>query len=101
MVNAIINAVFSIINVLANIVTLPLQAISSIFPSATIITDIFSSISFVLTKALQGLLFWLDIMLVPKWIFVAFISFGLGIFAFNFTLRAVGLTLAVYHYFKP
>lgn len=99
--NVIINVVFKIIGVIANIVTLPLQGLSVVFPATSVITDIFSSIAFVLTKALQGLLFWLDVLLVPKWIFVAFISFGLGIFAFNLTIRVVGLILATYHYFKP
>lgn len=88
-----------ILNFVANFFLNPIySAVSVIFPA---FASFFNSITTFIGYGLQYTGFFVKLLMIPTAPLVTFVSLFVGIFAFNITIRAVGLGMAVYHYFKP
>ena len=99
MANLLINVVFGILNFISSIFLSPLFALfSNVFP---VLTDFFSAILSFIGYGLQYTAFFVNLLMIPKTLFIAFISFFIFIYGINISLRVIGLGSAIYHYFKP
>lgn len=98
MANLIIKVIFGILNFLCSIFFLPLKPIMALIPG---LTSFFTAITTFIGYGLNYIDFFLKLLMIPKSLVVTVFGFGLGIFAFNLTIRVVGMGMAIYHYFKP
>lgn len=88
-----------ILNFIAKIFLNPIySAISTIIPG---ISDFFTSIMTFIGYGLEYTSFFVKLLMIPQGILVTTVGFFVGIFAFNLTIRVVGLGMSIYHYFKP
>lgn len=99
MADLLIKVVFSILNFISRIFLSPIiSVVSSVIP---VLTNFFTGFLTFINYGLQYTSFFIKLLMVPKAPLVVLITFFVGIFAFNLTIRAVGLGMAIYHYFKP
>lgn len=96
--NLLIKVIFSILNFLSGIFFLPLKPILLLIPS---LSTFFTSFVNFMNYGLNYIDFFLKLLMIPKALVITTFAFGLGIFAFNMTIRVVGMGMAIYHYFKP
>lgn len=88
-----------ILNFISKIFLGPIfSGISAIIPS---FSQFFSSILEFVGYGLQYVSFFAKLLMIPQSLLVTFVGLFVGIFAFNITIRIVGLGMAIYHYFKP
>lgn len=94
-----INLIFNLLNALATLLLSPIFAIASlIIPD---FTTYVGSINIWLGYGLTYFNFFVDLFMIPRAPLIAVCTLALGIISFNVTLRVVGLSVAVYKYFKP
>lgn len=90
---------FGILNFIAQLFLNPIfSTVSTIIPE---ISSFFSSILAFVGYGLQFTSFFVKLLMIPQGLLVTVVGLFVGIFAFNITIRVVGLGMAVYHYFKP
>lgn len=98
MANLLIKVIFGVLNFLSNVFFLPIKPILALIPG---LNTYFVYITTFINYGINYIDFFLKLLMIPKFLIITAFSFGLGIFAFNITLRVVGMGLAIYHYFKP
>lgn len=98
MANLLIKVIFKVLNFLSSIFFLPIKPIMTLIPG---LASFFTAITTYMGYGLNYIDFFLKLLMIPKSVVVTAFSFSLGIFAFNITLRVVGMGMAIYHYFKP
>lgn len=99
MANLLVSVVFGILNFISRVFLGPLFALfNSAFP---VLTSFFSSILLFIGYGLQYTAFFVNLLMIPKTLFIATISFFIFIFGINISLRVIGLASAIFHYFKP
>lgn len=88
-----------ILNFVASVFLNPIfSAVTSIIPGiSTFVTSVMTFIGY----GLQYTSFFIKLLMIPPGLVVTFVGLFVGIFAFNITIRVVGLGMAIYHYFKP
>lgn len=90
---------FGILNFLASFFLTPIfTGITAIVPG---LTSFFTSILTFIGYGLQYTSFFVKLLMIPSGLLITFVGLFVGIFAFNITIRVVGLGMAIYHYFKP
>lgn len=95
----LIDVLFTVLNFIANIFLSPIAAaINTVFPA---LTAFFTSVTTFIGYGLTYISFFVKLLMIPTAPLVALVGFFVGIFAFNLTLRVVGLGMAVYKWFKP
>ncbi len=88
-----------ILNFIANFFLTPIfKGISAIIPQ---LGTLFSGITTFVGYGLQYTEFFIKLLMIPTWLTDIVLTFWIGIFAFNLTIRVVGLGMAIYHWFKP
>lgn len=95
----LISVVFKVLNALATLLLSPIFAVASL-----IIPDFSTyvgSMNTWLGYALTYFNFIIDLFMIPRGPLIAVATLGLGILTFNVTLRVVGLSIAIYKWFKP
>lgn len=98
MANLLVSVIFRVLNFVSAIFFIPLKPILSLVPS---LSTFFVYMTTFIGYGLNYVEFFIKLLMIPKYLVVTVFSFGLGIFAFNITIRVVGLGMAIYHYFKP
>lgn len=95
----LISVVFKVLNALASIILAPVFAVASlIIPDFSVYL---SSMNLYLGYILHYFNFIIDFLLIPRAPLIAVATLGLGILTFNITMRVVGLSMAIYKWFKP
>lgn len=97
--NAFISVIFKVIAWITTLILSPILAIVSVLiPSYSTYIGYFNSW---LGYGLTYLNFFIDLFMIPRAPIIAVMGLGLGIITFNITMRVVGLTIAIWKYFKP
>lgn len=95
----LVSVIFTVLNGVAKIFLLPIYLASdTLFP---VLGTFFSYVFQFLTMVFTYLNFVVNLLMIPKPLLIVVAGMGVGIFAFNTTIRLVGMGMAIYHYFKP
>lgn len=95
----LIDVIFNALNYLANFFLAPVISLAAaLIPG---LTEFFSAITTYLGYGLQYVSFFCKLFMIPTAPLITLVSLFVGLFAFNITIRTVGLGMAIYRYFKP
>lgn len=95
----LVSIIFKVLNFIASVFLTPIfSVINTIIPA---VGDFFSSIFEFIGYGLQYVGFFVKLLMIPQGLLITLVGFFVGIFAFNLTIRVVGLGMAIYKYFKP
>ena len=99
MAQMLINIVFWILNFVAGIVLNPiLSIVSTLIPSfGSFVSSILGFVNYGLTYVA----FFIKLLMIPPVPIILAVTLGVTILTFNMSVRAAGLVMAVYNYFKP
>lgn len=98
MADLFVNAIFTVLNFISRLFLTPVLAIVNLFPSLAIY---FAYIIQFFEMVFEYIGFALKLFMIPQGLVITLLGLMSGIFAFNITIRVVGLGMAVYRYFKP
>lgn len=97
--NLIVKVFFSILNFISNVFLNPLfRLFTGVFP---VLTSFFAGVLTFIGYGLQYTAFFVNLLMIPKILFIAVISFFIFIYGINISLRVIGMGSAIFHYFKP
>lgn len=98
MADLFVNAIFTVLNFISKLFLTPVLAIVKLFPS---LATYFAYIIQFFEMVFEYIGFALKLFMIPQGLVITLLGLMSGIFAFNITIRVVGLGMAVYRYFKP
>lgn len=95
----LVNVIFTILNFIANLFLAPvIKAATALIPS---LASFFNAFTTFIGYGLQYTGFFVKLLMIPTAPLTVLVGFFVGIFAFNLTIRVVGLAIAIYRWFKP
>lgn len=95
----LVDVIFKVLNFVAGIFLTPLySALTSIIPSLSVF---FTKVLQFISLTTQYVTFAMKVFMIPPICYIPLFTLAVGIFAFNLSIKVIGLGMSIYHYFKP